>query len=539
MMSSLHLDADDEPRSRALGATSRANSVRFDETANQNHFSSHSARPSLDLASRQSSGYSGLQMNERTPSHKSEGRASSVHSLRSAASGRASSLNTDYAAGECSPPLEATTLAPGLVLLGPQPAIIRCWLSRNFKHSSVRYAAVSTGSYRSWIDVRLIEEFGISQAIRNNEQGPRTMMIRLYFSEAVQSPASSSRSRSPITSQLPSLELEFCVVERSSATRESKAIQIVIGSDVLQPQRADIMFSTNKMTIFDNDGKKLSIPLVRPEDEATFSTLGEMSVALTNGPRDNPETESLPPYKEKEQGFLNGLGRSSSMISTPVATSGTESLTLASGGIGGGGTGTTGKYRPPGALAAEAGSSDATKQPAPSSSDGDARPLSRQSVTSRPLLSQINTRSDEAPANPGSQPTAVLPNGASGPWTSWRREVSSSTPSAAAGSTIPDWAGASKARETSYTRKETGIKVLKPKTANRTFSGTSGAPTTPAGASSPASESKSRFFDGKRRISDASERVKPTTKENSGLTAVKPSKANPIGGGSAFGWLDR
>lgn len=72
MISSLHLDADDEPR-RSMGATSRANSVRFDETANTNHFS-HSSRASGDFMLRTSSALGGLQLGERSMSYKSGAR---------------------------------------------------------------------------------------------------------------------------------------------------------------------------------------------------------------------------------------------------------------------------------------------------------------------------------------------------------------------------------------------------------------------------------------------------------------------------------
>lgn len=511
-----------------MGATSRANSVRFDETANQNHFSAHSSRPSLDLTSRQSSGYSGgLHMSERTPSHKSEPRASSAHSLRSAASGRASSLTLDYNTGESSSPLETPGIAPGLLLLGPTPAIIRCWLDRNFKHSNLHYAAICTGSCRSWIDLRIIQKMGIEQAVRSHEDGPRTMMIRMYFSEGVQIPTVSSRSRSPITSQLPSLELEFCVSEHSSPQTDPKAIQIIIGSDVLHPHRADILFSTSKMTIYDNENKKLTIPLVRPEDEAAFIGLAVTSGAPTGGSRGRPGADDSPKDSTPNQtpNFLNGLGRSSTVY-TPSATSTTTTPPPGNS-----------KYRPPGALAAESGSSEATRSGA-AGSDTEPRLAGRQSITSRPSLGQLNTRQDDGLVQPASQPTPQSTGSGSGLLGSWRNNIAQSSTTSAP--TAPDWAGASKAREPPYTRRDTGIKVLKPKTANRTFSGATTAPATPAatGTSSP-SDNKSRFFDAGRLTGEENKSAKVSSKDNLTLSASKPSKANPIGGGSAFQWLGK
>ncbi|KAK3107941.1 hypothetical protein LTR53_018010, partial [Teratosphaeriaceae sp. CCFEE 6253] len=187
LMSSLHLDAEDEPRRGGLGANSRANSVRFDESANQNHFS-HSSRPSMDFMSRTSSGLGGLQMNERSSSHKSDGRASSAHSMRSAASGRANSMNLDTAGsysvgGSNSSPLDTPSLAPGLMLLGCVPAIIRCWMNTNFKHDALLYAAVCTGSYKSYLDMRLIQKLGFEALVTSDSDGVRNVILPVFFPE--------------------------------------------------------------------------------------------------------------------------------------------------------------------------------------------------------------------------------------------------------------------------------------------------------------------------------------------------------------------
>ena len=56
LIGNLQLDPDEEPR--RVGATSRANSVRFDETANPGHWT-HASRSSLDLIPRTGSGMGG------------------------------------------------------------------------------------------------------------------------------------------------------------------------------------------------------------------------------------------------------------------------------------------------------------------------------------------------------------------------------------------------------------------------------------------------------------------------------------------------
>ncbi|KAK5751953.1 hypothetical protein LTS12_017969 [Elasticomyces elasticus] len=531
LMSSLHLDAEDEPR-RAMGANSRANSVRFDESANQNHFS-HSSRASMDFMSRTSSGLGGLQMTERTSSHKSDGRASSAHSMRSAASGRANSLNleTAYSLGDSNrSPLETPGLAPGLLLLGCVPAIIRCWMNTNFKHDALLYAAVCTGSFKSYLDLRLIHKLGFQDSIAENEDGIRCVRLPVYFPEAVPHPAS-SRSSSPVP-QLPTLTVSFQVVERATE-EDSKALQIFLGSDVLRAHNADVLFSSNSMTLFDDERSKLSIPLVRPEDEIAFNTLyiSTGSPHATQEPVKSTETT-------KELPYFNGLGQGSSAASISSAAASPPP---------------SGKYRPPGAIAAISGMADTAKAGA-APSDADVRPPSRASVASRLSLTMIDTRPglEEQSADAGAQ-TAPLRSG-TGPstWGSWRRDgaaTASATSATTQQSSSLDWANAGRLRDASYQRKESGIKVLKPKTGNRTFSATSASIAAPA-ASPSVGDGKSRFFDeGKRRSGTGNqataddmkkENQAPSAATSGGAaSATAPkTKANPIGGGSAFSWLN-
>jgi len=525
-MSSLHLDAEDEPR-RGLGAASRANSVRFDESANQNHFS-HSSRPSVDFMSRTSSGLGGLQLSERSSSHKSEGRASSAHSMRSAASGRANSLNLDtgFGLGDSSrSPLDTPALAPGLMLLGFVPAIIRCWMNTNFKHDALLYAAVCTGSYKSYLDVRLIQKLGFDSSITTSDEGARTVELPVYFPEAVPHPAS-SRSSSPAP-QLPTLTVNFLVIDSAGGDGESKAIQIFLGSDVLRAHNADILFSSNSMTIFDDERSKLSIPLVRPESEAAFNCLYVTSGAQQTAPP--PVAKAA--EQVREQPYLNGLGGRSSGTSLSSTTASPP-------------PGLPGKYRPPGAIAAEAGIADSAKAEA---TGVDSRPASRQSNASRPSLSILRTSIDaqDQPAEASSQTTPLRSGISPAMWSNWRRDgAASSTTTPQQPSSGLDWANAGKTRDTPFQRKDTGMKVLKPKSASRTTS----VSLTGASAVPSPGEGKSRFFDEGRRRSgfeDATSRPvvgdAATKKENSTPTATAPTpkvKPNPIGGGSAFSWLN-
>ncbi|KAH0173927.1 UCH-domain-containing protein, partial [Aureobasidium melanogenum] len=297
LIGSLHLDPDEEPR--RTGATSRANSVRFDESANQGHWA-HASRSSIDFLPRSASSLAGLGMTERTSSHKSDGRASSVHSVRSAASGRASSINLDtgYAS-----PVDTPAIAPGLLILGPAPAIVRCWVNRNFKHDALLYAAVSTASYRSQIDERLVQHLGLDDCIVESASGMRSLALSVYFAEAIPHPIS-TRSSSPAP-QVPSVTVDFNIVVSTQPDLDSKAIQIVIGSDVLRSHNADVLFSSNSMTLIDDDQCKLSIPLVRPENENTFNSLFISSLQPMKPQEMVPE----------EQSQLNGLGQTE--LNTP------------------------------------------------------------------------------------------------------------------------------------------------------------------------------------------------------------------------------
>lgn len=519
LMSSLHLDAEDEPR-RGLGANSRANSVRFDETANQNHFA-HVSRPSVDFTSRTSSGLGGLQMTERSSSHKSEGRASSAHSIRSAASGRANSLNLDstYPIGDSGrSPIGTPGLAPGLLLLGSVPAIIRCWMNTNFKHDALLYAAVCTGSYKSYLDLRLICKLGFGTGIVSKEDGTRTIELPVYFPEAVPHP-SSSRSSSPAP-QLPTLTVDFEVIQHAAAN-DDKSIQIFIGSDVLRSHRADVLFSSNSVTLYDDERSKLSIPLVRPESEAAFKNL----VITTAVAQPSAQESSNVTGQVKEPLYVNGVGQGSSGVSLSSTTASPPPS----------------KYRPPGVVAAENASDDVAKASV-TNTEHDPRPESSQSEVSKPALSLLNTHAatPDQPVEGGVQ-TAPLHSG-SGPaiWSNWRRDGNTS---ASGSANNMDWASAGKARDTSYQRKDAGIRVLKPKTASRAFSSTAA---TSASVSSPA-EGRSRFFDDGRRKSDF-ENKGSSTPESKEMqvptpTATTPggtvkTKSNPIGGASAFSWLN-
>jgi len=536
LIGSLQLDADDEPR--RIGASSRANSVRFDESANQGHWA-HPSRSSIDIIPRTGSSLSAHPMIERTYSHKSDGRQSSAGvSVHSATSGRANSLGIDtpFSGLGGTSPLEIPGLAPGLFMLGPVPSIIRCWLTTSFKHDSMLYAAVCTGSYGSYLDQRLVEHLDLSRLVRQDGDTSK-LKLPIYLPEAVtRGRAASSRSSSPAP-QLPSLTVDFVIVDKD-ANEDGKAIQVFIGSDVLRTHNADVLFSSNSIILYDDDHIKVSIPMVRPEDERSFNSLFVASCPI----KAYDSSKSF--FVQADEAVpLEGLAQSQPIqpnTKSPTSTKPSPQI-----------------------------SPNQKPHDADSTSQEDLPPSSRQSFEQRappPPLNTTNTSSSSSIPDPtkagDNTPNSGLAPRAPSTWGHWRRDntpdkLSSPSPSGAGGG--GEWA---KAGQT-YQRRETGIKVLRPAKpgATRAFSS---AQTTGLPSTSPAGQS--RFFDdGKRRASlegvgeHGGKRVgegegrkgstgagtgagvdgKESEKGMGSVVGVKTRSSNPIGSASAFAWMNK
>ncbi|OLN94042.1 hypothetical protein CCHL11_03519 [Colletotrichum chlorophyti] len=291
LLSSLHLGpAEEEPARR--GAASRANSVRFDESALRGaDWASQSNRHSGEFGPPRPG--SGLMM-ERTLSHKSDGRHSSaghsVHSFHSVASGRASSLGLDtnfmVSSHEDDSPLDMPEPPPGLFILGSVPTIIRCWLTTNFAHNTILYADLCTGSQRSTLDYSLIRDLDLLDDLHRDVDGTYKIRLAVYLVEATVSERS-SRSSSP-GHQIPSMLATFEVagVDQSESAETRKGIQIFIGSDTLRAHQADILLSQNRMCLYGSEREKLSVPFVRPEDESVFKHISTTN-AIPEKPRLN------------------------------------------------------------------------------------------------------------------------------------------------------------------------------------------------------------------------------------------------------------
>lgn len=283
----MSLDNEDEPRRGA----SRANSVRFDESAIHGYYDQVN-RSTGELPLRTGSSMSSHPLTERSLSHRSDGRqSSSGHSHHSA---RTSSMGTDAArllgSGGGSP-ASSIMPPPGLFLLGPVPCIIRCWLTSTFSNDSLLYAAICSGSYTSFLGSGLVEKLGFEDQV-TIEDGFRVVKLPLYLPEA-SIHQTSSRTGSPAP-QLPTVTIRFIV---RGTVPDDKSIQIVIGSDVLRSHNADILFSQDKIIMADDERNRVSVPLVRPENDCVFKSLstGPDICAPPRLRNDEPEYDPVDP----------------------------------------------------------------------------------------------------------------------------------------------------------------------------------------------------------------------------------------------------
>lgn len=486
LIGNLQLDADDEPR--RVGTTSRANSVRFDETANHGHWA-HASRTSLDLLPRSGSSLGGHALSERSYSHKSDGRQSSAgQSVHSVMSGRANSL-TSYGP---TTPVELPGLAPGLFILGSVPSIIRCWLNTNFKHDTLLYAAICSGSHTSYLDLHLIDQLGFQDQIYQNEDGMRKVKLTVYLPEAV--PVLGSVHSDGSAPQLPSITVDFTVVDEYDKSRP-KAIQVLLGSDLLRAHNADILFSTNQLMIYDDDRSKLQVPLVRPEDDASFKSLytshGTHHPVLP-GSLSSGEAVGQPTPAEPKVKFLDSGPREHATVHK-----------------------------------------NQEAETAGSSEDGGSsgrRSLEQRLHSVSPALIRSDSKDTQgsgsaATSQRSGPPPAML--------SSWRRDTSEKT----SGGTL-NWAKVGKTTASPSGQPRREIKVLRPsRSSSRTLSSSTTATTT----------GQSRFFDDGKRKDDVEtstgepapslSRTVSGEKDENRPPATKQRSSNPVGGASAFAWL--
>lgn len=506
LLGSLHIDAEDEPRR----GTSRANSVRFDESALHSHFG-HNSRSSTDfLPLRTGSGMGGsIPMTERTSSHKSEGKQSSAgHSTYSA---RAGSFVSE------SRPLSATVAPfvplgppPGLFILGPVPSIIRCWLDTKFSNESLLYAAVCTGSFKSTLDAQLVDRLGFDEEVVENQGGERILKIPVYFPEATIQ-QSSPRNSGPAP-RLPTLTVEFVV---QSLPVRPHAIQVFLGCDVLRAQSADILFSLDRMTLFDDERNKIAVPLVRPENAAAFQSLYTTNVDI-NALNDAAGAES--PATGKSLNVTNGQP-----VELKPAVEGETPDQAAEGP----------KMQP-------SVTADPVLRSSPPSMIGEAQKPSEDVEAAQKTMTALDNSGmmEAAPITNGITHEGTTKSEGGNIWGSWRRDAApNGRPDLSSGSTtVSGYQRAGRGR---------GMKVLKPARLNtsRSASTNQGANGFEAGPMRSGDNGKGpqATVTEVLQSTPASATEKPPVNDGRASfssMSSRPRSANPVGGASAFPWLN-
>lgn len=511
MLGSLHLDTEDEPRRGA----SRANSVRFDESALHGQIG-HASRSSSDfLPLRTGSGLGSHPMTERSSSHKSEGRQSSAG--QSVQSARANSLGLDARQSSVSAAKSAAVPLgppPGLFILGPVPSIIRCWLDTNFSNDSLLYAAVCTGSYKSILDSSLATRLGLQSQIITDRDGQRKVRLLVYLPEATIQ-QSSSRSSSP-TPQLPTLTMDFTI---QAMTPELSAVQVFLGSDILRARNADVLFSQDRLTLFDDERNRLAVPLVRPEKAAVYQSLLTTNVSMHNSSQlsDPAESDQSPDGEIK---FQEQSPQPSAMLhgSMPEVDS-NQGAARASSAAG------TPSFLQTSVIGGE------RKSTVTAESNGRSSPAQKHIG----LTEEKNVGDYATPDTPTRPETGSI-------WGSWRRGSAQNAGLDTAFSITSTSSGYQRAG------RGRGMKILKPvRSATSSRSISAAAALDPVGFDAAPSRSAENgrvaphaTLGGDQDALPPMPRSSISGEEKLPLQAVtnQPRSANPIGGASAFGWLN-
>jgi hypothetical protein len=531
LLGSLHLDAEDEPVRR--GAASRANSVRFDESALQSSSWAQNGRHSGDFGPIRPGSGMGTMM-ERSLSHKSDGRHSSaghsvhsVHSHHSVVSGRGSSLglDTNYATtgSDDDSPIGVPEPPPSFFILGSVPSIIRCWLTQNFAHDTLLYADVCTGSQQSLVEFSLIKELDLVNEIHKDLDGVHRIRLPVYLTEAtITQPSSRGTSPAP---QMPSLMANFEVsgTEQPETIELKKTIRIFIGSETLREHCADVLFSRNLMTLYGSEREKLSVPFVRPEDNTVFKNIRTMAV-FPDKPKLNATARPFILSEPKEvisAETTNGTGTNEAL-----EVRGGEDLQSPTSEI-------------PSRMDDDNGTSNVSE------SGGESDKLIKETTASEGSVQDQAAISDTH-GETHSDSHRREPKGG-GIWSSWRQGGSANGSEQKENTPLSGYQPAGRARS---------MKVLKPSKASAATSARTGATYEPPPAPRTSGEQRRKsqpMVEGNpggalrwksERTSTGGAESKPitttapTSRDTRSASNATRTSANPVGGASAFSWMN-
>jgi hypothetical protein len=538
LLNSLQLEADEEPVRRGA---SRANSVRFDVSAIQGSNWAAGSRNSGEFGPvRPGSGFGSHPMTERSLSHKSDGRHSSaghsVHSMHSVPSGRTSSLGLDTnfiigGQGDDSP-LDIPDPPPGLFVLGSVPSIIRCWLTTNFSHNSLLYADVCTGSQRSLVDYSLVKDLKLLDHVQKDAFGRHTIRLPVYLPEAVIT-RPTSRSSSPAP-QLPTLSADFELIGLNPRTNfdRKKGIRVFLGSDTLRAHNADILFSQNLMTLYGDDRNKLSVPFVRPEDENLFKNLGTTNVPSE---RNELQTTASPFTAVETKPKVESTSETvNSALTSKIDSSKSNSSDQ--------GQRSGHSTEPPSPFVSNFASEVSGRNRASSVKSSKSTEVNGNTSDSEKQRPIENTAQDSEPLDFGASANSTRRESSGGIWGSWRQA------NGATGSENESTSGYQRA-----TRGGRNMKVLKPSkaisssTATTTTRSSSAARTGAAYESVPSrssAETRRKSQSQPGGLENVSPRWEPKKvisdeqKAPRAMATIPRSSNNPVGGASAFAWMN-
>lgn len=545
LLGSLHLGPAEEEPVRRGGAASRANSVRFDESAlHGSSWAAQNNRHSGDFGQvRPSTGF----MMERSLSHKSDGRHSSaghsVHSHHSVASGRASSigLDTNFATGDeddDDSSFDMPGLPASVYVLGTVPSIVRCWLTTDYAHGTLLYADICTGSQKSTIEYSLVKELDLLSEFQRDVSGAYKARLDVYLAEAVIT-RHSSRSDSAAGS-VPSMSVSFEMCggsggDAAKLAQGSKPVRIFIGSDALRAHAADILFSQNTMVLYSNERDRLRVPFIRPEDEEAFRHITTSSAA----PERPKLNANAAPFVFGESNRTESEEKSAATPTTTTTTTTTATLTSIT------------------AATKEPGSSETRSQASPATSHSE--PSDRVRANSVPDYEEETEKSardasgSERRRRDGSSASETSRREASsGIWGSWRNPNGSGTDQRETGP-LSGYQPAPRGRN---------MKILKAPKSSSSSARTGASYEPPIPSKSELGRRKSQVSMSGESTSTAAangsikwETKKPAaTSEGKGGEAAKPNSAsggraasgsvslprsanNPVGVASAFSWM--
>ncbi|MCJ1311743.1 hypothetical protein MMC25_005416 [Agyrium rufum] len=499
VLGGLHLETEEEPRRGA----SRANSVRFDESSLHGHFTQASRSSSDFFPLRTGSGLGGHILTERSSSHKSDGRQSSgghstrLNSLR---------LDTRYPAvsngHSLGPP-------PGFLMLPTLPSIIRCWLDVNFSNENLVYAAICTGSCQSVIGQKLAVSLGVIQPASIEGTSCR-VRLNVFFAEATFH-QTSSRPNSPAP-QLPMISVDFMVLDIPDM---SDTMQVVIGADALRARNADIMLSEDRLSLYDELQYKILVPLVRPENAALYQNLLTIP---------SPFTKRLSSQHDLQ---ITNTGDGSAMASQPSPSTDTKLWNESA---------SKGRCEENHAGLANV-SAHRSKEVSPTRSSQDENFDQRSNYTTNGKEQKIEGPRTSSQAQMGT-PTGV---GTSGLWGPWRRDAVQTRDQETAQITSSSNLLAQKGG------RGRGMKVLKPSRSNtttqRNLHDSLGSDALVGVMPNSGSFYISSNLEGQSTDLQTARSFLPRTLSQESRISThtqlsKPLNTNPVGGASAFGWLN-